>query len=216
MTQTAIPLPLYDEELPYRRRLFEENRPLALWIVNRAYSLLPPDDKEDARQEALYVLARAVKHYDPRRGHIVGLVNRSIRRHLRWWYTCYLRFGATGVRDSGTRYLPRGTFDKPVTRPVSLDAASGAVKETNVFADNLCDTRERPIEDVVDPAKLRSAVAKLPDSFRRIIEARFFEGRSLRDIADERRVSRQRVSEIEQAALKLLRVRYKNAEEFYQ
>lgn len=87
-----------------------------------------------------------------------------------------------------------------------LDQPVSAVPEEGTYGDRIPERQERNLpEEALEQQELvgttRVAVEHLPEVQRRVVEEYFFEGRLLRDIADDLGVTEARVSQIRSEAL---------------
>lgn len=87
-----------------------------------------------------------------------------------------------------------------------LDQPVSAVPEEGTYGDRIPERHERHLpEEALEQRELvgtmRTAVKHLPDTQRKVVEAYFFEGRLLRDIAEDLGVTEARVSQIRSEAL---------------
>lgn len=166
-----------------RDRLIVEHWPMVARLVGLMCLGKPSSvDRDEALGSAALVLCTAAERFDPTKGTT---------------FAQYVTLRVRGaVRDSWRRaqWNQRGRDRQRTVE--TLEGAADRVAGEPSFEDPL-----------VDRWMLLELVAELPARSRHIIEASFFDGRSIRDIAPELGVSESRVSQIRSAALARMRSR---------
>lgn len=162
--------------------------------------------EEDLRQVGFFALLDAIELYDPNRGaSFLHYLSFHLQHHFN---------EAAGLRTART------TGD-PVNSSISLDEPIGEDQDS-VLSDLLADGRDdmEGAEQRLYVRQLREALEKaladLTPSEADIIRARYFQNKTLREIAEDRGISQTRVQQQEQKGLRKLRSRrHKNALESY-
>ena len=153
---------------------------------------------EDLYQSGFLALLPAVDSYDPAAGmSFIG------------WLALHLK---TAFAEAGGWRTERQQAD-PLQRAGSLDAPLGNDMEDTCLVDIVADpAAENAVEAVVERdrqqrlcAALDAAVEALPEAERSVLRARYYQGRTLEEIAAERGIGRERVRQIEGKALRMLR-----------
>lgn len=172
------------------RQLVNDNRTLVEWSVNRYLDrhIVAGADREDLVSWGLLGLLSAARAFDPGRG---------------------LRF-STLAALSIERSIMRGAMRASTQRgnALSLDEAlseKNSEGETR-WVETLRDDRaEREMVRTEDLAQLRRAMTGLRPEQQRLIQAHFFQGHSLADLARSWGTTRQAVAGQLRRALKSLR-----------
>lgn len=192
-------------DIAARDRLLLAHLPLGIAIAtrSRAAGVL----REDLEQQAVLGLIKSVESFDPDRGV-------RFSTFARWWVRCFLDAyiirNARLVRPS-LRSKGRGNRVAGIT-VVPLDKLVGREGDRSTLADIIPDDRPLPdevaaraIDGEVSVGDIGVALASLDGRSRVVIEARFFEGAKLHVIGERLGVTKERVRQIEAAALKRLR-----------
>ncbi len=172
------------------RRLVNDNRTLVEWSVNRYLDrhVVSGADREDLVSWGLLGLLSAARAFDPGRG---------------------LRFStlaALSIERSIMRGAMRASSQKG--NALSLDEAlseSSSDGETRWIETLRDDRAEREMVRTEDLAQLRRAMSGLRPEQQRLIQAHFFQGHSLADLARNWGTTRQAVAGQLRRALKSLR-----------
>ncbi len=90
------------------------------------------------------------------------------------------------------------------TPPLSLDALIGAEKETTLY-DLIAEDAAADAWQAAERAEIWQAVARLPDRERRVMEMRFIAGHTLEETGNELQLTRARIKQIEDQALRKVR-----------
>jgi RNA polymerase sigma-32 factor len=191
-------------DIAARDRLVLAHLPLGRALANRAKAGGVP--REDLEQQAVLGLIRSVESFDPERG-------LRFNTFARWWVRAFLdRYilrNARLVRPS----LGKGRGKRLAgIRVVSLDQPIGGDEEGLRLADVFADEAPLPdelaavsIDGEVRASRIDVALASLDARSRAVVEGRFLEGARLRVIGERLGLSKERVRQIESAALKRLR-----------
>ena len=223
----AVELPEND---PYRRyllgRAIEAALPAAHRFAHRYRSRGEPDD--DLLQVAALGLVKAVRRYDPRRGHrfndfavptILGELRRHFRDTGRWVRVPRplqdLWLDARGVAEELSQRLgrPPSVADLANRLGVPQAAVATALDAARSYAPagDVCDAEERCVAD--DPGyervesweTVRAYLPRLPERTRQILSLRFVDELSQREIAAQLGLSQVHVSRLLTQAYALLR-----------
>jgi RNA polymerase sporulation-specific sigma factor len=172
-------------------RLVNENRTLVEWSVNRYLDrhAVSGADREDLVSWGLLGLLSAARAFDPGRG---------------------LRFStlaALAIERSIMRGAMQASNQKGAT--LSLDealseggAGEGETRWVELIPDHVA---ERQISRTEEMALLRKAVSRLRPEQQRLVQAHFFQGHSLADLARQWGTTRQAVAGQLRRALKSMR-----------
>lgn len=155
-------------------------------------------DREDLYQSGYLALVAAVDSYDPERG---APFLSWLAQHL---LTAFSEAG--NYRSEKQRRDPIHTADS-LDRPLGEDA-DGATLEAVVAAPDseaAYEEAEARIWQEELHAALETALDALPDGQGDLLRERYFNARTLRDLAAERRVSIETIRQRERAALQELR-----------
>lgn len=187
-------------------------------------------DHEDVVQAGLVGLIHAVDHFDAGRGiafstYAVPCITGAIKHHL--------RDSATSIRIPGrtqelARHVSRTIDDLTAASgrapTIAQIAASAGITQDDVLAAIEANHARTPmstdedagalaalamddiaLEQVEDRESVLQAMRTLPAAERRVVELRFYAGRSQTQIAEELGVSQMQVSRLQARALKHLR-----------
>lgn len=183
--------------------LVEENKAFAAWMVFRVLGLRGDSAEfDDAFQEALWAMWDAAVRFDPTRGFkFVTYAYRAILNRLARHAELSIRYGFVSVGDSKANGDRRRLADKPLSLDAPTSAENGPYRE-------LMPGREPDPAEVVsdDRDQLRAALAKLPARERYVLLARYWGDSTLAQVADRLGVCKERVRQIEERAMDLIRV----------
>lgn len=153
---------------------------------------------EDLIQEGRIAVVKASKGFDPRQGFkFLTYAAFHIRQRMQRFAEDYSKV----VR------VPNGKFKSAGISCVAIDAPVGEDGE-NTLGDLILRTEETTTGEVdaaMRSERLRKAVKRLPKQMRKVLEARFWGGESLRQIAERFGLSGERIRQIEVMALRKLR-----------
>jgi RNA polymerase sigma factor FliA len=152
---------------------------------------------------------------------------RSLRRDMRQLASAASDFEQDHGRSASTRELAEQLgldVEDVAARQSAAQAASllhldqpvGPGAEDGTFGDRIPEQAPHHLPDEAAEQQelvgtVRIAVELLPDTQRRVVEAYFFEGRLLRDIADELGVTEARISQIRSEALTAIQAYFAEA-----
>lgn len=160
--------------------------------------------EEDLRQELFFALKKAVEGFNPDAG---------IK------FTSYLTFPVRSVIDAalGLRYGGARSSD-PINRyPTSLDAqivrSAFDDGQDGTLGDLLQDPNSESFFEVIEEADyqtklhadLEAALSELPERQERTIRSRYYEDKTLEEVAEDQSLSHERVRQNEYSALMQLR-----------
>lgn len=155
-------------------------------------------DSEDLWQEGYLAAFRLAKNFrEDSRMTYFGWSARHIRRAMR----------VVAQRSTISVYIPDHHFFTAGVRAVSLIAPFGQDPQSTDTLAEVIPGDEDVVADVVAreiAQRVRAAVSALPERERSVIEARFFAERTLDDVSQEHGLSRERIRQIEKAAVKRL------------
>lgn len=202
---------------PAQQAVVEANMGLVWKVAGRHSRRLPLSTSfDDLAQAGFVALCRAARHYDAGEGvkfstYATISVRRAVVDEL-----CY-RSSLVHVPQEPLGARPGETRLDMVTRlrPMQMQASADG------FHDHMgaCmpDTDHEPLapaEDIDEEldgqdrvGMLHDSIEAMPERDRFVIRARWFDGRTLQDIGDELRISKERVRQIEAKALEFLRDR---------
>ncbi len=167
------------------------------FVVLRAqyYSRCYGVDFDDLVQQGRLGVVRAHERFDPARGFtFLSYARHWINQQMTNWCQRHVK----NIR------VPAYQFGKVFIEEVSLHAPAG---EDGTIADSL--GAEETVRSSLDRREraelLERAVTGLDERERHIIQGRFFEDRTLEDIAGDFGLSRERIRQIEFGALRRLR-----------
>jgi RNA polymerase sigma factor (sigma-70 family) len=193
-------------ELPSldRNALVVANLQLVPWVLSRFFaSLLGSGDEEDLLQEGRLGLLRAAELYDPARGC-------TFSTYATFWVRQAIH---RAIEHSGFIRLPnhvKGTERAELLRqltPASIDALQGDIDRHGSFQPPDPDQGPRERAEGTDVARaVRKALRRLPALYRRAVRLRVMEGRDLREIEADMRISKERVRQLVHRGLARLRV----------
>lgn len=178
--------------------LVDSQTALALKLIAklaRAKSIAMTDE---LRAEAPLAVFDSVRRFDLSRGtRLASAVGWSVRNRILRFY------------DGGAI---RVTYDQAKRHPERAASARGAMSIGEADLDVSDGGRLDPARVATDAEtklsalhSLHDAVALLPDRERLVITSRFFEDKTLKQVGETMGVSRERVRQLEQRGLKLLR-----------
>ncbi len=164
------------------QRKVEANIPLVYHVLGRS-RFRPPRGFEHADLESVAILGLcgAVTGYDPTRGFA--------------WTT----YATRCIRNAVSRWL-RDTVDDE--DPLSLDAPVAEVEGGESTLGDLLPSPERPPDQAI---LARELLAALPDREQAILDLIYLRGASRLGLSRETGISRQRLTQMEERALKRLR-----------
>jgi RNA polymerase sigma factor (sigma-70 family) len=168
-----------------------------LYLVRTTRRRMAPQiqDHEDMEQEGALALLDAIEAFDPNRG--VKFTTYAIF-HIRARYCKYL----TATVGRQQKYP---TFSLDHQRWLSIDDADhlvGPDSNSQMEAKGL--TPEQQVLFAECRSFVRGCVAKLPDNCREVIERRYWQGKTFREVAEELHRTKPTVFEREQRGLRLL------------
>ncbi len=143
-------------------------------------------DLEELEADGFEGLVRALRDYDPMKGPLLAYIGLRCRGAM---------IDGLRRRMLSTRAQRSDGINEPLLLSLEQTAADD-LRLDEVIADPDALTAEDVIERV-NSASVRSALADLPKSHRRILFARFVESRSQEDVAAEQGVSRKTVAQCE-------------------
>jgi RNA polymerase sigma-32 factor len=190
-------------DLAARDRLVLAHLPLGRLLARRCKAHGVATD--DLEQQAVLGLIRSADGFDPERGLRFGTF-------ARWWVRTFLDDYV--VRNARVVRPPlgkgRGKRLNEI-RMVSFDQPAGG-EEQSPLADMIPDEAPLPdegatiaIDGETTSERLAAALAALDRRSRAVVEGRFLEGALLRVVGERLGISKERVRQIESAALKRLR-----------
>lgn len=192
-----------ERDLAARDRLVLAHLPLGRVLARRCKARGVGLD--DLEQQAVLGLIKSADGFDPERGLRFGT-------YARWWVRTFLDDyvvrNARPVRPPLGR--PRGERLSSI-RTISFDQPAGG-EERSQLAEIIPD--DAPLPDELAAAaidggttsdRLAAALAALDQRSRTVIESRFLGGAQLRVVGERLGISKERVRQIESAALKRLR-----------
>lgn len=148
---------------------------------------------DDLLQVARLAVLKALAAYNPsigtEKGYVTACVRNALYDHVR--------------STHGTIRVPSGLYGKVWRDCCSLDAPTFD-DGTSTLADVLpAEVNEDLLPE--DLELVRHAVERLPESYRAVVSGLFLEGRTMRELAEERRCSFQNIQFISKRALLRLR-----------
>lgn len=162
--------------------------------------------REDLEQQAVLGLIKSADGFDPERG-------LRFSTFARWWVNAFLTEYV--VRNAGVvrPSLRKGRGNRLAgIRIMSLDQPVGGGEANARLADIIADEGPLPdelatlaIDGAFRASSIGVALARLDQRSRAVVEGRFVEGAQLRVVGDRLGISKERVRQIEAAALKRLR-----------
>lgn len=163
-------------------RMVEDNDGLAYRVVNRVLGLTSDDAHyDDACQEMLFVLWRCALGFDPSRGfRFSTYAYGSMLRHIPKWRAKVLRHG---FGHTGGEMVPV-PFALTEERVIALAA---------------------PADEPPPDGSVWGVVNQLEPRARRVLRLRFRDGRTLEGVGQELGLTRERVRQLQVAALGELR-----------
>jgi RNA polymerase sigma factor (sigma-70 family) len=172
-------------------RLVNENRTLVEWSVNRYLDRhsVSGADREDLVSWGLLGLLSAARAFDPGRGlRFSTLAALAIERSI-----------MRGAMQAGNQKGSTLSLDEALSEG---GAGEGETRWVELIPDEIA---ERQITRTEEMALLRKAVARLRPEQQRLVQAHFFQGHSLADLARQWGTTRQAVAGQLRRALKSLR-----------
>ncbi len=151
--------------------------------------LIPPLYYEDAYQDGCLAVLSAIRCFDPSQG---IYFSKYVQMKVNY---CFL--------EKGRFY--KGAAPEP---PLSLDAPVADAQDAGTLADCIADTTPPAADTLIRQETLRCLyplVKALPEKYRLVIEAHYFKGLSLAEIARQQGLSPNTVSTWHRRGLKFLR-----------
>nr|WP_243259460.1 sigma-70 family RNA polymerase sigma factor [Eubacterium sp. 1001713B170207_170306_E7] len=158
-------------------------------VLSSMQRLIAPEHYEDAYQDGCLAVLEAIRCFDASLG---------------IYFSKYVQLKVNYC------FLERGRFYKgpaPET-PLSLDAALSDAPDAGTLADGIADDAPQADDTLIHREaadQLRHLVRALPDQYRLVIVAHYFEGLSLAEIARQRGLSPNTVSTWHRRGLHALR-----------
>lgn len=193
--------------LPWAERLADR-------IHRRVFAMRIP--REDLRQSASVGLLEAIARFDPMRGipfpgYAVARVRGAVFNEIRHFNDAPERPGGERLQLERLQSLRRGPgeaepglLDQLVDDIVGLGLAFLLDTEAAQPAGDLCPAQDYA-ERSLTHRRLRSAMLRLPERSRLLIQAHYFEHLPFKTLATRLGVSKGRVSQLHHAALAELR-----------
>lgn len=149
-------------------------------------------DREDAKQE--FILGALEAQAKARKGEAV--------RAFQW----------ESARGRVLNFLNRDKHGRNQEKRVKviLDSQVGDEGEEEALVNFMASAAARPLDLALDnerAARVRSAVHKLPEDLREVIKGRFFQHKTLEEIAKARKVTKEWIRKLEAEALRILRAK---------
>nr|WP_280138750.1 sigma-70 family RNA polymerase sigma factor [Eubacterium maltosivorans] len=153
--------------------------------------LIPPSYYEDAYQDGCLAVISAIRGFDADSG---------------VYFSKYVQMKVNYC------FLERGRFYKGAAPepPLSLDMPVSSVQDAGTLADCVADTTPPAADTLIrqeELSRLAPLIKALPQKYRRIIEAHYFKGLSLAEIARQQGISPNTVSTWHRRGLAALRER---------
>ena len=177
-------------------RMLEQNIRLAASYVAEWRRRLPSLRRmpyDDVLQQAALGLAEAIQRYDPSKSRL----------------STYSRFHMRSALQNLLRY--RTTVTAPLSSQLAEESQRKAsVARTPPAGDSALRSLVAPCSEdhaasLAEQDALEVALAELPGRLRYIVRMRFWKGATLREIGEQLGVSRNRVAQLEERALRLMR-----------
>jgi len=209
----------------------EENKGLLVDLTNKFYLDTPKFSRADLLQEASLAATRALEKFDPDRGtkittYVYSAAKRSIRDFVRKnKHDLYVsphqqvkEYKAKKAAEVDIKPSPDSGGQPDVCEKFGFHRSPMAVR-LDVGRKGDRDSRGNLAAAIPsgDPSVLDSMIKEerdgilleevnaLPDREQEVIKARFFDGRSLAEIARTQNVSRQRIDQISRRAIERLK-----------
>lgn len=147
-------------------------------VLSSMKRLIAPAHYEDAYQDGCLALLEAIRYFDAAQG---------------IYFSKYVQMKINYC------FLEKGRFYKgpALETPLSLDAPASDARDAGPLSDCLADPAPLAADTLIqreETARLRQLVAALPEKYRQIIEAHYFKGLSLAEIARQQDLSPNTVS----------------------
>ena len=156
---------------------------------------------EDKLQEGRIAALEAIHHWNPTKSSfpwLVGLM--ASQRWQKWQHDMKLVRTCRSLATAQKKYKENGNMS---TAPDQVGAQ--CLDELTVEAQvHINEAKEVELHRTL---QLRGAIQRLPDTLRRIIEALTYEGKVLREVAEEEGVTHQCIHQWRQKAIEMLRQR---------
>lgn len=191
-----------EQQLTIRQQhLVRRNIPLLYWVAKRLQkqrgTALHRLSQHEIESAAALGLVKAARQFDPKRG----------IKFSTYATVSIIRTIHHDARNSHIVRIPSHHWYKDVVErfgPELMAASRQALRATC----NLTDLLEVPVYDHEPPddaRQLRAIVRSLPAKQREVIEGIYFQGKQQPQLADEMKLSRQRINQIKQEAERNLR-----------
>lgn len=183
--------------------LWEQVEGLVKWKANRIMTVLEgcPGrgvEFEDLCQSGYLAMVEAVESYDPAAG---GMFSTWFMYHLKTAFAV-----ATGYRTQKGRKEPLNNFISLDT-PLTDDADSDDLMDVVADPAGMC--RQEAVEETIWRKELQNtvevAMLTVPEKYREVLRLRYWDNMSLEEIGDLRGVSKERIRQMENKGLRLLR-----------
>ncbi len=211
-----------------RNKLVTENLPLVGYLVSDLCARASHLSRDDLASAGALALVTAADAFDPTlgipfgayaRNRIVGAFADEMRSSDWATRSARKRIKETlSVQESLTAALGRTPDVNEIAHALGVDretataALSDASRTVTTIDDSTADLLVSPLAspeasavDREQTAYLRAAVAALPDKMRYVVEAIYFEDRSVKDVAEELGITHSAVSQQRSEAIRLIR-----------
>lgn len=185
-----------------RKKIRAEDHMGLVWATAQRWASRCTEPVEDLVQEGFFGLKRAIEKFDPTRGI-------AFSTYAVWWiHSTIKRYLATRV-DFVRVPVKKHEKGARVPSPVSLDATIGDENDLTLH-DVIAAEQPSPEDFAVMNERnqiIWREVDRLPRRERRILRRKFLGDETLAEIGDSFGLCRERVRQLEEDALKLLRSR---------
>ena len=195
--------------------LFHAHVPLLCKFALGAFTRFSDWSPEEAIAEANLAFFAKLNQFDPSRGRLTTFLYQVLPRELerRYRETCLVRTPLTATKNKHSPCYRKALAAMSVC---SLDGMLGeeyaggsaeSLETLGRFADDNVAECALELDRQEALEVLREEIQRLPLARREVLISRVYEGKTLREIGDERGVTRERVRQIELQARKELRIR---------
>ena len=186
ISNEALALQVRQGDVLALETLWRQTEGLALWVMKR-YKLTPSVDEGDLLQAAYFALLKAVNEFDAMRGSFSTL------------YVWRLRSAYADALGMTRRHV-----EEVASLDATISEDGEATMRDMLIDENAVDPEEHAIKNTVRAALLE-AIRQLPDRWRLIILARYFNDFTLEQCAKLLQITPARAQRIERDALYRLR-----------
>lgn len=161
-----------------------------------SYGLIEYPEIVNLATQTIYLLLKNTAFTEYNNAYLTKAIKWEIRNEIRRRYRWYTMKNTQQINDSDIRE----TVYKSI---VSVEAMADAENPVIIKDTSLTPSEQVEFEELKE--KIKESISRLPERERSLVEAKFYQDKKLREIADEFNISQSRISRIIQNALKKVR-----------